>query len=93
MKSLLKFLDALMSPVYGCFGGPKDYKPEAYHVKTWFIIAFAVSAVLVVADFIGWRLDWRVERFASMAWIATLICRLVLVEREIGELKARLSLR
>jgi hypothetical protein len=86
MKPIGKFLSALSAPFYAMSGASRDYRAEEYHVGVWFLIAIILTFATMVSGWMGW--PWaQSTRLPEVAFFATLVCRLALVEREVKELR------
>jgi hypothetical protein len=87
MRKLTRFLLALEAPLYALFGGYPNFVAEEYHISVWFFITMVASMLqLIPESWIGWSEDKRTH-IAVLALIATLVCRLAVVERYVGELR------
>lgn len=71
------------------FGATEAFRPEPYHVGVWFWIAILFFLGWIVADSLH-SLYWAktFDGLSTLALLATLVCRLALVEHEVAELKA-----
>jgi hypothetical protein len=55
LDNLGELINALYAPVYALFSPTdKDYRPDAYHVRVWYVIATILSVGLLLCDFAGW---------------------------------------
>jgi len=78
----MNILTALYAPLQALWPHG-DFRPLAEHVGFWISVAFLATAGTMM-------LDWP-DRYMGLAWIASLLCRLALAEREIENLQAEFS--
>jgi hypothetical protein len=86
MKYIRRFLHALPAPYYALMGNSEDYQPGRLDVGIWVYIAIILTLARWISDWAGW--SWGKQEYLDyLAWFATLLCRLFLVEHEVDQLR------
>jgi hypothetical protein len=89
MEWISKVFGSLVAPIYALIG-IVEFRPQPYHVGFWFLIAVISTLASMLPISLALWAGWG--RLADMAWIATVVCRLALVEKEVDNLKSSVAM-
>jgi hypothetical protein len=90
-----KIIKALPAPIYAvwgnAFGFDKDCHVAEDDVAAWYLIAIGIAVVGGVCNLFGWLNGVDMGHYILLAGIATLICRLAVVENDTKKLKETIA--